>query len=124
MAFDTSRAPESYYFQFGVNPGYDFKPFPLKVEFPTFINVVGDHFYQRFDGSGEGSGVGVFSTQAKFTTPLSFVPKRYGAWTLYAGVQYYHLNNPCVLDGNQVLGATIERKENLWQLHGGISIFF
>jgi len=39
-------------------------------------------------------------------------------------VQYYHLSNDGLLDGNQVLGADASRTENLVQFHGGISIFF
>jgi hypothetical protein len=124
VVFNSATSQESWYFVLGVDPTYKFQSIPLTVELPTFISFVDSDFYQRFDGSGGGSGAGVFSTYLKFSTPLSFVPKRFGAWTLYAGVQYYHLFNDGVLDGNQVLGATSERKENLWQVHGGVSVFF
>ena len=124
VVFNPATSEESWYWVFGINPTYKFQSIPLTVELPTFISVVDGDFYQRFDGSGGGSGAGVFSTYLKFSTPLSFIPKRFGAWTLYAGVQYYHLFNDGTLDGNQVLGATSERKENLWQVHGGVSVFF
>lgn len=124
VVFNPATSDESWYFQLGFTPTYKFKSIPLTVELPTYISLVDEDFYQRFDGTPGGSGAGVFSTYLKFSTPLSFIPKGYGAWTLYAGVQYYHLYNDGLLDGNQVLGAQADRDEDLVQFHGGISIFF
>jgi hypothetical protein len=123
VVFDFDKSDEGWYFQLGIDPTYKFQSIPLTVELPTYISLVSNDFYQKFDGSGDG-GAGVFSTYLKFSTPMNFIPKGFGAWTLYAGIQYYHLFNDGVLDGNQVLGADAEREENLWQIHGGISIFF
>lgn len=124
VVFNSATSNESWYFQLGAAPTYKFTTIPLTVELPTYVSLVDSDFYQRFDGSAGGSGVGVFSSYLKFSTPLSFMPKGYGAWTLYAGVQYYHLVNDGLLDGNQVLGALGERRENLVQYHGGVSVFF
>lgn len=123
VVFNPATSDESYYFSIGINPTYKFKSIPLTISLPTFINLVDSDFYQRFDGTSGGSGLAVFSTQLKFQIPLNFIPKGYGAWTFYAGVQYYHLNNDGLLDGNQVL-ADGSREENLVQFHGGLSIFF
>jgi len=122
VVFDAATSDESYYFTVGVNPGV--KLGSVKLEFPTYINIVDSEFYQRMDGSDGGSGVGVFGTEVKASVPLTFVPKEYGFWTAYAGVKYYHLSNSGLLDGNQVLGADGDREKDLVQFHGGLSIFF
>lgn len=121
VTFNNATSEESSYFTIGINPG--FKAGPVKVEFPTFINLVNEDFYQQFDGTGGGSGLAVFGTEVKLSVPLTFVPKDLGFWTLYAGVKYYHLNNDGLRDGNLVLTAN-EHKDDLVQFHGGISIFF
>jgi len=56
--------------------------------------------------------------------PLRFLGVSRGAWTGYLGVNYSHLRNEGLLDGNQVLGAESERKSNLTRLIGGLSVFF
>lgn len=122
VTFDPSQSDESYYFTLGVNPSL--KLGAVKLEFPTYVNLVGDDFYQQYDGSGGGSGFGVFGTEIKASIPLTFIPKEYGFWTAYAGVKYYHLDNDGLLDGNEVLGAQSDRDEDLFQFHGGLSIFF
>lgn len=121
VAFDPSQSEESFYFTIGINPS--FKAGSVKFEFPTFINLVDDEFYQQFDGSPGGSGLAVFGTGVKVSVPLTFIPKDMGFWTLYAGVKYYHLDNQGLLDGNSVLTPN-EHREDLVQFHGGISIFF
>lgn len=124
VVFNSATSDTSFYFAFGIDPTYNFSSIPLRLEFPTFVNIVENSFYQKFDGTDGGSGAAVFSTEAKATIPLKFIPKSYGNWSFYAGVQYYHLDNPGVLDGNQVLGATSDRKHNLLQLHCGLTAFF
>jgi len=121
VVFNTATSKSTYYFTIGINP--TFKAGPVKVELPTFINLVDDEFYQQFDGSPGGSGLAVFCTGVKLSVPLTFVPKDLGFWTLYAGVKYYHLENEGLLDGNSVLTPN-EHREDLVQFHGGLSIFF
>lgn len=124
VVFNPETSSESWYFSLGINPTYKFKSIPLTLSFPTFVNLVEDDFYQRMDGTPGGSGLAVFSTQIKATVPLNFIPKSYGNWSIYASFQYYNLSNDGLLDGNQVLGADADREENLYQFHGGLTIFF
>lgn len=122
VVFDPGTSETSYYFTVGMTPTIALSK--VKFEFPTFVNIVGDDFYQQMDGSSGGSGAAVFRTGIQASVPLKFVSKHLGSWTLYGGVKYYHLDNPGVLDGNMVLGADGSREKNLVQFHGGISIFF
>jgi hypothetical protein len=121
VTFNPDTSESTYYFTIGIDP--TFQAGPVKVELPTFINLVADDFYQKFDGTGGGSGLAVFCTGVKLSLPLKFVPKDLGFWTLYAGVKYYHLENDGLLDGNSVLTSN-EHKKDLVQFHGGLSIFF
>ena len=121
VTFNQATSQTSYYFTLGIDP--TIKLGSAKLEFPTFINIVGEDFYQRMDGSPGGDGLALVCTGAKLSLPMSFVPKQYGFWTFYAGVKYYHLENDGLLDGNMVLTANEHRKD-LVQFHTGISIFF
>jgi hypothetical protein len=123
VTFDPATSKLSYYFAFGFDPTYSVPDTTLKLELPTFINVVQSDFYQRLNGTPGGSGLAVFSTELKASLPLSFVSGDYGHWTAYIAEQYYHLSNDGVLDGNTVL-ATAKRLPNLYQFHTGVSIFF
>lgn len=122
VRFNADTSSESHYFTLGMTPTIDLKK--VKFEFPTFLNYTDNDFYQQFDGTGGGSGIAIIRTGVQATVPLNFVPKSMGFWSVYAGVKYYHLNNPGVLDGNMVLGADGSRERNLVQFHGGVSIFF
>ena len=120
---DPIKSRRSFYFVAGFDPTYAFKCIPLTLEMPTFANFVGTHFYQKFNGSGGGSGFALISTELKGTVPIKCIPKGYGLWSVYAGVQYYNLQNEGLLDGNEVL-ATSHRQRNLVQGHVGLTIFF
>jgi hypothetical protein len=123
VVFDPTTSDESFYFTVGVNPTIKFDA--VTLEFPTFMNIVADDFYQEFDGSGGGSGVAVISTGIKASVPLKFIPQEYGFWTWYAGVKYYHLDNDGLEDGNSVLTTSSENNDtNLVQFHTGLKIFF
>ena len=121
VVFNPATSEESYYFTIGIDPS--FKIGSVKVEFPTYINLVDDDFYQQFDGSPGGDGLAVFCTGMKASVPLTFVPKDLGFWTFYAGVKYYNLDNQGLEDGNSVLTPN-EHRDDLVQFYGGISIFF
>jgi hypothetical protein len=123
VALDERTSERGYYFQLGVDPTYAFATLPLTIELPTYVNFPSDNFYQNFAGKGSVSTLGLVTTELKATVPLKFIPKGYGSWSVYAGVQYYYLINHGLLDENQVL-ATSERKRDLWQVHGGLTIFF
>ncbi len=128
VAFDVSTDKRGFYGSFGFDPTYKFTTIPLTVELPTFANFVSEDFYQRSNGPPGGVGLAVISTEIKATTPLKFIPISYGAWSAYAGVQYYHLDNPGLEDGNQLLGNNLgdptKRDTNLYQFHFGITCFF
>ena len=129
VAFNVSTDDQGFYGSFGFDPTYKFKWIPLTVELPTFANVVSEDFYQRANGTPGGAGLAVVSTEIKATTPLTFIPISYGAWSAYAGVQYYHLDNPGLEDGNQALtgntpGSSKHRDHDLYQLHWGLTCFF
>lgn len=121
VVFNNATSDQSFYFTLGINPTVNLDV--VKFEFPTYINLVGDDFYQKFDGSGGGGGLALFSTGLKASVPLKFIPKSAGFWSLYAGVKYYHLENEGLLDGNTVLTPN-EHKKDLVQFSGGLSIFF
>ena len=122
VMFNQATSDEGWYFSIGINPTYKFKSIPFTVSLPTFINLCSDDFYQKFDGSNGGSGLAVFSTQLKVSTPMSFMPKGYGNWTAYTSVQYYHLSNDGQHDGNIALGSGTN--DDLVQFHAGVSVFF
>jgi hypothetical protein len=124
VVFNPATSDESFYFAIGINPDLPVQEHSRSRSRCrrrlTFAIATSTSASMVPPG---GSGLAVFTTQLKFQVPLNFIPKGYGAWTFYAGVQYYHLNNDGLLDGNQVL-ADAQRTENLVQFHGGISIFF
>ena len=123
VVFDPATSEESFYFTLGINPAIKFDA--VKIELPTFVNIVANEFYQQFDGTDGGSGAAVFCTGIKASVPLKFIPKEYGFWTWYAGIKYYHLNNAGLEDGNTVLttGSSSD-DDNLIQFNTGITIFF
>jgi hypothetical protein len=86
--------------------------------------ITGENFYQRFDGSGGGSGLGLISTTFKATVPLEFIAPSYGKWSVYACVQYAYLNNPGLLDGNEIVSPTSGRLRNIVVFHGGMTVRF
>lgn len=125
VVINPATSQRGYYFQFGVDPTYTIPTeWPITLDVPTYFSVVSDNFYQRLNGSGGGSGVGVFSSEFKVAMPIKCIPKSYGSWTAYTGFQYYYLNNPGVLDGNTVLGTESGRNHNLYQFHAGVQLFF
>lgn len=123
VVFDSSTSKESFYFTLGINPTVKFDA--VKLEFPTYINLVGNEFYQKMNGAPGGAGLAVFHTSIKASVPLKFIPQEYGFWTWYAGVKYYHLSNDGLEDGNLVLTTGGDNdSRNLVQFHTGLTIFF
>ncbi len=114
----------SYYGAIGADPTYVFQGLPLKLELPSYLTITGNDLYQRADGSGGGSGLGLFSTTFKATVPLELLSTRYGTWSVYGAVQYDYLDNPGLLDGNQLAGAALSRERSIVVFHGGITFRF
>jgi hypothetical protein len=119
-----AKSERSYYGVIGMDPTDVFQAMPLKVELPTYIIIPGENFYQRKDGSGGGTDMGLFATMLKATVPLGFISSSYGTWSIYVGVQYDYLNNPGLLDGNEVDGAAHSRERDLVVFHGGLTFRF
>ena len=124
VVFDQSKSQSGYYGVLGFDPTYVFQDIPLKLELPTYLTIPSDKFYQKQDGSGGGSGLGLISTLFKATVPLEFIPKKYGVWSVYAGVGYDYLNNPGLLDGNQLLTGSPVRDRSIVQYHAGLTVRF
>ncbi len=119
-----AQSRSSYYGVLGMDPTYVSEKLPLMLELPTYILIPGADFYQRANGSGGGTDLGLFSTALRATVPLKFLGTAGGKWSLYAGVQYDYLNNPGLLDGNLVLASTPTRQRDLVVFHGGINVRF
>ena len=123
VMFNPATSRRGWYVTLGATPTMHLGGSDTTLAVPTYANFVSSPFYQRFDGSDGGSGLAVFSAAPKISTPLKFLGVAYGAWTGYASVNYYHLSNEGLLDGNQVL-ANPDRQTNLFQIRTGVSIFF
>jgi hypothetical protein len=124
VVFDQSKTQSGYYGALGFDPTYVFQGIPLKLELPSYLTIPSNEFYQKADGSPGGSGLGLISTMFKATVPLEFISKSYGVWSVYAGVQYDYLNNPGLLDGNQLLTSSPVRDRSIVQYHAGLTIHF
>lgn len=127
FVLNPATSKKGYYFVLGMDPTYTVKTpwVPVTFELPSYVSLVSSNFYQRISGAGGGSGVGLFSTEFKVSAPITFVPKAYGFWTGYVGVQYDYISNAGALDGNATFGASApSRDHNLVQFHTGIQIFF
>jgi hypothetical protein len=124
VVFDQSKTHSGYYCILGFDPTYVFQKIPLKLELPSYLTIPSDEFYQQKDGSPGGSGLGLISILFKATVPLEFIPKSLGVWSVYAGVQYDYLNNPGLLDGNQLLTGSPVRDRSILQYHAGLTIHF
>ncbi len=81
--------------------GFDAHQLPVTLTMPTRITFGLASFW---GGSG---GFGSFSPGIKASTPLAFVPQRYGAWSCKAGFQYYNLATSRFLDAQQCPGADV-----------------
>lgn len=114
-----SESQSSYYGVVGLDPTYTFPTLPLKLELPSYVLIPGKNFYQRADGSGGGTDIALLATTFKVTVPLVFIPQSYGKWSVYAGVQYDYLNNPGLLDGNEITANN--RQRNFVVFHGGMT---
>jgi hypothetical protein len=111
-----------------------------KLELPVYCTLVSDGFYQGseplraagYDGSPvaglgwrpEPGGIGFMSAALKLSLPLECLSTAGVHTTAYAAVQYYHLVNSGLLDTNQVLGATADRRDDLLQFHVGLNLAF
>ncbi len=123
VMFDPATSKESGYLTLGATPTFGIGAGGSSLEVAAFTNIVESSFYQRFDGSDGGSGLALVSVSPKVSVPLKFLGVSHGAWKASVAASYFHFRNEGLMDGNQVL-ANPERKSNLTQFHGGVSVFF
>jgi hypothetical protein len=124
VVFNPSTSQEGSYLTLGATPVFGLGAAGATLEVGAYANFVSSSFYQRFDGSDGGSGLGVFSVAPKVSVPLKFLGVSHGAWTAYAGVTYYRLRNAGLLEGNQLLSGESVNEPNLTRFRGGLSVFF
>lgn len=124
VVFDPTTSSRGSYLTIGATPTVGLGIAGATLDVGTYANFVSSDFYQRLDGSNGGSGLAIMSVAPKVNLPLKFLGVTYGAWTGYVGVSYYHLRNEGLLDGNQLLDGSVDRKSNLTRFRGGLSVFF
>jgi hypothetical protein len=112
-----SSTDSSFNFELGLTPKYVFDFYPVAIEVPTFLTLPGDGFYS------EDGVPGVFTTGGKITVPLNFIPNKYGSWSVYGGVQWYHVYNDGIAVGNTYLPSSATTRDPV-QWYGGIQLFF
>ena len=111
-----SSTASSFNFELGLIPKYLFNGYPLAIELPTFVTLPGASL-QRARRSR------CIHTRVKVTAPLTFIPKKYGSWSIYGGVQYYHIFNEGLVLGNTFLPSNSTNR-NPVQFYGGLALFF
>lgn len=124
VRFNPSTSSRGSYLTLGMTPTVPVGSTSATLELGTFANFVSSDFYQRFDGSDGGSGMAVLAVAPRVLMPLKFLGVTHGAWTAYAGVTYYYLNNQGLLDGNQVLTGASGPESHITKVRGGLSVFF
>jgi hypothetical protein len=117
----TAAAPtidEGFYFEMGAVPKYVFAGYPLTIELPTYLTFPGDHYYSQ------NSTLGVFGTGMKVTAPLTFIPPRYGKWSVHGDFIYKHLFNDGVVADNITALPPHAGTRNPTQVVGGLTLYF
>ena len=140
VIFRPDHSSRSVECRIGIDPYWQGKRFPLRLELPAFVTFVPGNYYQRstletrhvrifgyeypyraYNGAGGDSGAGFASVAMRASLPLRFMPLP-GVWTVYASVQYDRLFNPGLLDSNQAIGSG--RSPDVFQFHAGLSYLF
>ena len=132
---------DTYRVDLAIAPGYSFQKsmgVPLSISVPTSVSLGPTDMYylSSYKGCGAAAtgvkGVGsvcstntfeMFSTglQAKYDLG-QFVPKKFGAWSLKAGVQYHQFLSDAV-KANQG-GTVASRKSNFTVVSTGVGVSF
>lgn len=124
IVLDPATAAPGYYGAMGFTPAYVSTRLPVTLELPAYILIPSNRFYQRANGSGGGAGLGLVSAALRLTVRLGVLGPAFDSWSVYGGVQYDYLNNPGLLDGNQLSGAGLNRQRNFLIFHGGLTVHF
>ena len=127
---------DTYRVDLGIAPSYSFKKsagVPLTLTVPTQISLGPKDFYYKSGSAGCGSdGLSVCSTgtfqfvttglQAKYDLG-QIIPKKFGAWSLKAGVKYYHIMNDGIIANQKVIPFSAA-KTNYTVLSTGLHVDF
>jgi hypothetical protein len=97
-----------WYYEIGIAPSHTFGPVTVTV--PVTVGL-GDHRFYA------GDTFGYVSAGVNLSTPLSFIPSKWGAWTLSAGYTYYDL-------GDNVADATATGHNTQHVFSGAIGLTF
>ena len=130
----------TYRVDLAIAPGYSFQKstgVPVSVSVPTTLSLAPKNFYYAAGSKDCGATLQLTcstSTAELFSTGLQakydlgqFVPKKFGSWSLKAGVQYYHLMSDAVVaNGVSHLGYSkfSQGKANFAVFSTGLGVSF
>jgi hypothetical protein len=124
----------TYRIDLAVAPGYSFQKsagLPLSISVPTSISFGPKDMYYVAGSTGCGAGSAVCSTSTfqMFSTGLQakydlgqVVPKKFGAWSLKAGVQHYQFLSDAIKANQGV--AMSAAKSNSTVISAGLGVSF
>lgn len=75
---------DGWYYEIGIAPSHTFGPVTVTV--PITVGLGDGNFYA-------GDNYGYTSAGVTLSTPLSFIPEKWGAWTVSTGYTYYNLGD-------------------------------
>lgn len=64
--------------------------YPVTISFPISVAIFSDNF------QGGDAGYGYFSAGIGASVPLSFIPEKFGAWSVSGNVTYYNTPNDAI----------------------------
>jgi hypothetical protein len=119
----TGRNGGTFDVEVGMVPTYTLKAikdYPITITFPTWFTVGPKNFW---DATGQTkNNFGVLSSGLQLAIPLSFIPKKFGAWTAFTGFQYYNELNNNLMTASHILGTGGHR--NIYVGTAGVNVFF
>lgn len=83
-----ANGPQDQYLEAGIAPSVDLEDTPVSLTFPVALAMSPDGYFLESDGSNDFLGfvsVGAYASMA-----LDSIPDRFGEWSVYGGVTWYH----------------------------------
>ncbi|WP_432799890.1 hypothetical protein [Poriferisphaera sp. WC338] len=96
LAYETSGAADAIaedsgvYLEFGIEPSMtliDSKTLPITFSLPAHVGLNVSNYYQTAPGD-DSDFFGYLDVGAKLSAPMTFIPKEYGNWDMYVGVDF------------------------------------